>query len=252
MLEVTDITVSFDGLIALNSISFKVGVGEFCGVIGPNGAGKTTLFNAISRLVPLQSGDIKIGERSIVSTKPNDVVRLGIARTFQQVGIFPSLTVEDNIAVGALSQNHIPLIPEILGMKVAVEPRAKLAQRSREIAELCGLGGQNNKIAGILPLGLQKRIELARALAADPAILLLDEPAGGLSHREIDEFLDLLVNIKKLFGLTIIMIEHHLGLVMRASDHIIVLNFGLKIAEGTATEVRNHPEVVSAYIGAGA
>jgi branched-chain amino acid transport system ATP-binding protein len=177
---------------------------------------------------------------------------MGIARTFQQVGIFSSLSVEDNIAVGALAQYHIPVIPEILGMKAAVEPRARLAQRSREIAELCGLDRQSNKAAGTLPLGLQKRIELARALATNPAILLLDEPAGGLSHREIDEFLDLLVNIKKSLGLTIIMIEHHLGLVMRASDHIIVLNFGLKIAEGTATEVRKHPEVISAYIGAGA
>ena len=252
MLEITDITVSFGGLFALDSVSFKVEDGEFCGVIGPNGAGKTTLFNAISRLVPVQSGDIKIGGRSLVAAKPSDVVRLGIGRTFQHVGIFPSLTVEDNIAVGALARHQIPVIREILGMKAATEPRARLAQRSREIVELCGLGGQSNKAAETLPLGLQKRTELARALAADPAILLLDEPAGGLSHREIDEFLDLLVNIKKLLGLTIIMIEHHLGLVMRASDHIIALNFGRKIAEGTATEVRNHPEVVSAYIGKGA
>ncbi|MFH1633779.1 MAG: ABC transporter ATP-binding protein [Chloroflexota bacterium] len=233
-------------------MSFKLEAGEFCGVIGPNGAGKTTLFNAISRLVPVRSGDIKVGGRSLAATKPSDVVRLGIARTFQLVGIFPSLTVEDNIAVGALAQHKIPVIPEILRMKAAAGPRARLVQRTREIAELCGLGGHSNRLAGTLPLGMQKRTELARALATAPEILLLDEPASGLSHREIDEFLDLLVNIKKSLGLTIIMIEHHLGLVMRASDHIIVLNFGRKIAEGTAAEVRKHPEVVSAYIGAGA
>ena len=157
--------------------------------------------------------------------------------------------MEENIVVGGLNMYSTPVIPEILGLRTASDKRRELVNRARDIARFCDLECELDKVSGILAFGVQKRIELARALACEPIILLLDEPASGLSHKEAEQFLELAGRIRTAFNLTIIMIEHHLGLVMRASDHVIVFNFGRKIAEGTAASIRRHPEVISAYLG---
>ncbi len=249
LLEVHDLSVRFGGLLALDKVSLQVREGAFCGVIGPNGAGKTTLFNAISRFVPTDGGDIVMDGRKITTVKPHEVQDAGVARTFQHLGVFRSLTVEENIIAAGLARSGIGVIAELLRMPAAISKRRLLRSHAHALAELCGLSGQLYDHAANLPFGRQKRLELARALANRPKLLLLDEPAGGLSRREVDDFLVLLLDIKQRFNLTIVMIEHHLGLVMKASDQIVVLNFGRKIAEGNAAELRNNAEVIAAYLG---
>ena len=236
MLSVEHLTRSFGGVVALDDVSFDVPDGQILGLIGPNGAGKTTAFNVITRLYKPDSGQVVYDGENLLKVAPYDIVRRGIARTFQNVELFSRMSVLENVLVGAHSTTD---------WFREEDGRA----RALEALELTGIADLAPRIAASLPYATLKRIELARALVSKPRLLLLDEPAGGLSHEEVHEFGDFLLRIKKELGLTVLLVEHHMGLVMRLSQMIHVLDFGKLIASGTPDEVQAHPAVIEAYLG---
>jgi branched-chain amino acid transport system ATP-binding protein len=227
LLSVRNVTRRFGGIVAIDDVSLDVEQGQIVGLIGPNGAGKTTLFNVITRLYRPDAGSLEFAGKSLLRTPPHRVVRRGIARTFQNVALFPSMTVLDNVLVGARDR-----------------------ARAREALAYVGLAKLAGRRAAGLPFGTLKRVELARALATRPALLLLDEPAGGLNHEEVGELGAFVRRLRDDFDLTVLLVEHHMGLVMGVADRIHVLDFGRKIAEGTPTEVQGNRAVIEAYLGA--
>jgi len=252
LLRIRDVSVRFAGVVALDDVSFDVEEGQICGLIGPNGAGKTTLFNCISRLYEVESGAIELDGRSLLRAPPNAVAGLGIGRTFQNLALFETMSVEDNILTGGHAGGRGGFLTDALRLPGAAREERRLRERVGQLIDELELRDVARAPAALLPFPTRKRVELARALASGPRLLLLDEPAGGLNHEEVDRLRELIRSLRDRLHLTILLVEHHLGLVMRVSDRVVVLDFGRVIAEGTVEEIQRHPEVIRAYLGAAA
>jgi branched-chain amino acid transport system ATP-binding protein len=250
LLEVRDVEVRFGGIVALDRISFDIAPDTIVGLIGPNGAGKTSLFNCLSRLYTPSAGSIQFAQRSILDLPPHRIATLGIGRTFQNLALFRSLSVLDNVRIGSHTRHPGQFWADALNLPSSRMDRASSTAAAHRFIEHLGLTDVAYQRVGDLPFGTQKRVELARALAAHPRLLLLDEPACGLNHEEVNELGRTITRLQRDFGLAILLIEHHMGLVMSISQKVVAMNFGRKIAEGTPQEVQSHPDVIAAYLGA--
>jgi len=249
LLRVDRLTVRFGGVTALDEVSFAVEPGQVCGLIGPNGAGKTTLFDCVSRLTRPRAGRIEFDGRDLLALPAHRIAALGIARTFQHLGLVGSLTVRENVMLGGQQASRTGFGAAALRLPVVGREERAVRRRADEVLDRVGLAHLAARPAAGLPYGTLKRIELARALGAAPRLLLLDEPASGLSHGEVDELAGVVAGLRDDDELTVLLVEHHMGLVMRMSDKVVVLDFGRKIAEGAPSAVREDPVVVRAYLG---
>jgi branched-chain amino acid transport system ATP-binding protein len=250
ILSVRDVTVRFGGVVALDSVSFDVEPRQIVGLIGPNGAGKTTLFNCVSRLYTLAGGQITFDGTDLLARSPHRIAELGIGRTFQNLALFPTMTVLQNVMVGAHGRTRGDFLSSAFRLGWVAREERECMAFALDLLRFLDLEAVAQHPAAGLPFATLKRVELARALASRPTLLLLDEPASGLNHEEVAALVGLVRRIRDTRGLTVLLVEHHMGLVMQVSDKVVVLDFGRKIAEGTSGEVQRNPEVIRAYLGA--
>ena len=250
LLGVDGVTVRFGGVTALQDVTFNVARGTICGLIGPNGAGKTTLFNCISRIYVPDAGAIRFGNHPLARFARHEIAALGIARTFQNVALFSTMTTRENVRVGAHALAKSGFLANALGFRSSAREERRVAERADALIEEFSLAGVADRPAGGLPFAVRKRVELARALAVDPKLILLDEPASGLNHEEVGQIAEEIRAIRDRRGVAILLVEHHMNLVMRVSVQVVALDFGRVIADGAPEQVRANSDVVRAYLGA--
>ena len=249
ILDVSHMSIAFGGLRALEDVSVQVNENEFVGLIGPNGAGKTTFFNSITGYIRPSEGKILFNGENLVRKPPSKIANYGISRTFQNIRLFPKMTVLDNVSIPMHSTPKYSVWAAMLGLSSVKRVQIDTEKRALEFLSIMGLVEHKDRQAGTLPYGLQRRLEIARALAASPKLLLLDEPAAGMNNDECNELIELLRGIYKTFNLTVVMIEHHIDIVMKLCSRIYVLNLGKVLAEGTPKQIQTDPQVIKAYLG---